>query len=265
VISWHGFLSFVAVALAIYLVAYWASKEGIPTDPIYTTAVYAIIGGIVGARLFHVIDEWRFYLDNPGQIIAIWTGGIAIWGAVLGGLAGGLIGARLQKLPIGKVADLAGMAMILAMAVGRIGDIINGEHVSRFTNMPWGFVWSNPASPTFQVYGLASTHPVVVYEMIWDLILFWLLYRYLWKRLKPDGMVYVAFLAFYAFGRFFISFYRLDREWIAGLTEAQLISIGVMLVTVPLLAYRARFEPREPVAPRSPFQRPTPLRRYRRS
>ncbi|MBI2165109.1 MAG: prolipoprotein diacylglyceryl transferase [Chloroflexi bacterium] len=251
VFSWHGFLSFVAVSMAVYLVARWAPREKIHPDVVYSTAVWAIVGGIVGARLVHVIDQWEFYGENPGQIVALWNGGIAIYGAILGGLAGGVAYAYIQKCPIGKLADLAAPAILLAQAFGRIGDIINGEHVGKLTTMPWGFVWSNLKSPTFQKYGLASTHPAVVYEMLWDILAFFILWKYLRGRLKPDGMLFAAYLAIYSFGRFFISFFREDRLWLAGMSQAQIIALLVMAVTIPLLMYKARFVVREEAGARA--------------
>ncbi len=229
-------------------------------EAVYNVAIWGIVGGIIGARVVHVVDEWRFYGANPGQIIAIWNGGIGLWGALLGGFLGGLLAAKLYKVPVGKMADLAGLSMLLAQAIGRVGDIINGEHVSKVTNAPWGFVWSNPESPTFRSYGLAATHPAVVYELIWDLLLFFLLWRFVRGRLKPDGMLFVAYLAFYAFGRYFIQFYRVDRIWFAGLQEAQVIALAVMLVTIPLLAFKARIVPRDAAEP-VPEPPPSPRRR----
>ena len=81
-LSWHGFFSFVAVASAVFLVGRWAPMKGIDPDDIYSIAIWGIIGGILGARFVHVIDNWGFYSGNPGQIIAIWSGGIGLWGGL---------------------------------------------------------------------------------------------------------------------------------------------------------------------------------------
>ena len=89
VLSWHGFFSFLAVATAVYLVGRWAPMRGVEPDTIYAIATWAILGGVIGARLVHVIDKWDFYQNSPGQIIAIWSGGIGVWGGILGGFAGG--------------------------------------------------------------------------------------------------------------------------------------------------------------------------------
>ncbi|MCS7206533.1 MAG: prolipoprotein diacylglyceryl transferase [Dehalococcoidia bacterium] len=245
VLSWHGLLSFLGVALAVWLVGRWAPKRGISTDAVYATAIWAIIGGIIGARLIHVIDEWRFYMANPVQILAIWNGGIGIWGAILGGFVGGAIYARLNRIPVGRLADITAPALLLAHTVGRVGCVIAGDHVPKPTTMPWGVVWAHPDTITNQYYGgqPVPAHPAVVYEMIWNMLVFALLWWVVRDRLKPEGMVFTLYLALTAIGRFFIYFYRIDREWFAGLGQAQIISLLVLAVTVPLLALRARWSP----------------------
>ncbi|MFN3974450.1 MAG: prolipoprotein diacylglyceryl transferase [Dehalococcoidia bacterium] len=262
VLSWHGLLSFLGVALAVWLVARWAPRRGISSDAVYATAIWAIIGGIVGARLLHVIDEWQYYRANPLQIIAIWNGGIAIWGAILGGFVGGAIYARMNRIPVGRLADIAAPALLLAHTIGRVGDVINGEHVAKTTSMPWGVVWSHPKSLTYQFYGgqLVPTHPAVAYEMVWNLLIFALLWWVVRERLKPEGMTFALYLALTAIGRFFIYFFRLDREWVAGLGEAQIVSLVVLAVTVPLLALKARWAPPAPASSTLPVSSPRPQR-----
>ncbi|MBF8268121.1 MAG: hypothetical protein HW388_1629 [Dehalococcoidia bacterium] len=240
VLSWHGLFSFIAVVVAVVLVARWARREGMVADVVYSTATWAIIGGIVGARAFHVIDRWDYYVDNPGDILAIWNGGIALFGAILGGFAGGVAYAKLSKYPVGKLADLAAPAVLVGQFIGRIGDIINGEHIAKPTSFSWGFVYTHPDSLSNQVWGLAASHPVAAYEMIWDVLVLGALW-WLRSRIKPDGMLFVLYLAFYSFGRFFISFLRMDKVWFAGLQEAHVIAILVLAVTVPLLVYRGRW------------------------
>ena len=82
VVSWHGFLTFIAVLVAVVLVGRWAPMKGIDSDAIYSIAIWAIIGGIIGARLVHVIDNWDIYQDDPAQILAVWSGGIGLWGGI---------------------------------------------------------------------------------------------------------------------------------------------------------------------------------------
>lgn len=255
--SWHGFFTFVAVAVAVMWVAHWAPKVlvGHPTfssdkataeeeikDMVYATAIWGILSGVIGARLVHVIDQWsEIYAQNPGQIIAVWQGGIALWGGILGGLAGASLYAYIRKFPVTKLMDLTAPALLLAQAIGRVGDIINGEHVSRATDMVWGVVWSHPKSPTYQAYGETPTHPAVGYELIWDLLGLWFIWYVLRGKVKPDGMLFVLYIGIYAFGRFFISFFREDKVWFLGLQQSQLISILVLAIVIPVIAYGIKF------------------------
>ena len=247
VLSWHGFFSFVAVGSAVYLVGRWAPMRGIDPDTVYSIAIWAIIGGVVGARLVHVVDQWDFYQDNPGQIIAIWEGGIGLWGGILGGFIGGAAYALIAKYPLGVVADLTAPAMLFVQTIGRLGDIVNGEHCAKAANFFLGFEWTNPETDASQCdSGLAGSpvHPVIAYEMVWNMMALFIVWR-LRGRLRPDGMLFALYLALYAVGRFAITFAREDDIWAAGMQEAHYIALVVLAITVPLLAFRARLVPKE--------------------
>ena len=260
-LSWHGFLTFVAVAVAVYLVHRWGTREGLNSDGILSVSVWAIIGGIVGARVLHVIDFWgAVYQHNPLWVFMIWQGGIAIFGAILGGFAGGSLYILIRNsdwfikvwgkyfrfagepnkapLPeIGRLADLTAPALLIAMAIGRIGDVINGEHFASFTNLPWGVVYTNPDSPAF---GRPASHPAVAYELIFDLVLLVAIWP-LRHRLRPHGMFFALYLGLYSAGRFFLSFLREEfNAYFLGLNEAQIVALVVVIVTIPLLVYKAQ-------------------------
>ena len=247
VLSWHGFLSFIAVIVAVLLTARLAPKHGISTDDVYAVATWGILGGVIGARLLHVIDEASFYWDNPEDIIQVWNGGIAVWGGVLGGLAGGWIYASRVGIVRGRLADITAPGLLLAMAIGRIGDIINGEHLADATDLPWAFVWTHPSSISYQSHldpltgVVAGSHPAVVYEGMLDLAIVALVLWVLPKFIRPDGMVFAASLAMYAFGRVFILIMHDYDTWFLGLNEAQVVSILVLMVMVPILALKGKF------------------------
>ena len=261
VLSWHGFLTFIAVALSVFLVARWGTREGMVADSIYSVAVWCIVGGVVGARVLHIIDRWEdTYQHNPEQIVYIWRGGITIYGAILGGFVGGALyimirnakwylaiwgryfrflgEAREAPLPgIGHLADVATPALLISMAIGRIGDIINGEHFANTTDLAWGVVYTHPDSPGF---GRPATHPAVAYELLMDLAILAVLWP-LRHRLRPSGMFFALYLATYSVGRFFLNFLRIDNEYLGGLNEAQIIALVVIVITIPLLVYKAQF------------------------
>ncbi len=270
VLSWHGVMTFVAVAVAVFLVARWGRKEGMIVDSIYSVAVWAIIGGVIGARILHVIDFWdEVYKDDFVSVFTVWSGGIAIYGAILGGFAGGALYIVIRNsdwflamwgkvfpfmgephranLPgIGRLADITAPALLFAMAIGRVGDIINGEHFSKVTDLPWGFIYTHANSPgVFR----PPTHPAVAYELIFDLVLLAAIWP-LRDRLRPHGMFFALYLGTYSIGRFFLSFMREEfNEYFGVLNEAQVVAIIVVAITVPLLVWKAQFV--RPAASRS--------------
>ena len=274
-LSWHGFLTFIAVAVSVFLVVRWGSREGISADSIYSVAVWAIVGGVVGARILHILDVWDFYQDNPERIFYVWQGGVTIYGAILGGFVGGALyivirnsawflslwgryfrflgEAKVAPLPgIGRLADIAAPAMLISQAIGRVGDVINGEHFADPSSLPWAVVYSHSNSPGL---GLPPTHPAVAYELLMDLAILAAIWP-LRKRLRPHGMFFALYLGAYSVGRFFLNFLRVDKEY-GGLNEAQIIALVVIAITVPLLIFKTQLVKPEtaPVARRTTRRR----------
>ena len=249
VLSWHGLFSFAAVAIAVFLVGRWAPARGVSPDDIYSIAVWAILGGIIGARIVHVVDNLNVYQADPARVFAIWTGGIGLWGGILGGFLGGTAYALIRKHPVGIIADLAAPAMLLAQTIGRVGDIVNGEHCARAWDFALGFIWSNPdADARWCANGVgASVQPVIAYEMVWNMLALVLIWN-LRNRLRPDGMLFALYLALYALGRFAVTFFREDKIWAFGMQEAHYIALLVLIITVPLLIIKARPRPAEEAA-----------------
>ncbi len=234
-LSWHSLFMLVAMVAAVWLSARLVAKTGLTMDTLYSLALWSIPGGIIGARLVHVIDYWSYYLANPGSIFAFWEGGLAIWGGILGGTITAVIFAKIKGFSLAPYADLTAPGLILAQAIGRIGDIINGEHISTATGLPWGVVYTHPDSPG---YGLPPVHPAVGYELLMDLFIFGILWK-LRGRLRPDGSLFLLYLTFYSVGRFFLSFLRLDSNTVfLSLSQPQWISLLVLVVAIPLLVWQ---------------------------
>ena len=144
-------------------------------------------------------------LQNPGQIIG--GSGLTIWGAVLGAALGIWIYSRFSKISFAHMADMLAPGIILAQAIGRVGCTILGDDYGYSTSLPWGFVYTSPNSPTNQAVGLTPTHPVVTYEIIFNLIVFGILLL-LRKKLRPDGSLFLVYLAFYSVWRIGSDFLR---------------------------------------------------------
>ncbi len=234
-LSWHGLFMAIAIVVGVWLPAKLATKAGLSVDRLYSLAFWAVPGGIIGARLVHVIDYWGYYSANPGAILAFWEGGLAIWGGILGGTLTAVIFIKIRALPLGRYVDLAALGLLLAQAIGRIGDVINGEHISKGTSLPWGVVYTHPGSPG---YGLPPSHPAVGYELLMDLLIFGLLWK-LRRRVRPDGVIFLLYLVIYSVGRFFLSFLRLDSNTVLfGLNQAQWLSLIVLAIALPILLHQ---------------------------
>ena len=235
-ISWHSLFIAVAIAVGVWIPVRLTAKAGLSMDTIYSLALWGVPGGIIGARVVHVIDYWGYYSANPGSIFAFWQGGLAIWGAILGGVLTAGIFARIKGFPlIRRYADMVAPGVILAQAIGRIGDIINGEHFSTVTELPWRVVYTHPNSPS---YGRLPQHPAVAYELLMDLFIFGVLWK-LRGRIKPDGTLFLLYLIIYSVGRFFLSFLRLDSNIVfLSLNQPQWICLLVLAIAVPLLVFQ---------------------------
>jgi len=247
-VAWHGIFTAVGIFFGVWLpVRLLRSK--VSEDALYAVATPAVIGGIVGARLFHVIDCWSLcgYDTNPWLIPQIWNGGIAIMGAVVvGAITGYAVAIRRGDIPIGAGADAAATGIGLGMAIGRIGDIINGEHHALPCGAPGICVtYDNPDSlgqgPAFAVgdprYSADPVHLAVGYEMVWDLagVALALVLRRRFTGRPPEGRIFWIWLAFQSLGRFLISFLRVDKVDAFGLYQAQIISILLIALALPIL------------------------------
>jgi len=248
-IGWHGIFVVIAVIVGIGLSVWFARGAGIKREVIYSISPWAIIGGIIGARLIHVVDYLgSTYIYNPVRIFEFWFG-LSIFGAILGGTLAVFIYTRIRRISLGRLADGVAPALILAQAVGRIGCTINGDAYGAQTSWPWAFVYTHPNAAATTVLGVPG-HPSPLYEIIWDLIVFAVLWR-LRGRLKPDGSLFLLYLSLYSFGRFLIEFSRaVNRYQISAgvLHEAHFIALLVMAICIPLLIYRMRRARAEPLA-----------------
>ena len=251
-ITWHGFFTAVGTLVGIWLAVRWGLRAGFTEDDVFSVAMWGVVGAIVGARLFHVIDQWDLYSRDPVMILRINEGGLAIYGTIVGGPVAGAIYAWHRKLSVARLADVASPPLILGMAIGRIGDIINGEHHGAAADgFPLAVIYTNPTT-----LGELNrpVHLAVGYEMLLDLAIFALLvwlargfirdlttgrWRFNWQPRYPrDGMLFWIYLGLYSFGRFFVQFYRIDTPFAIGLSQAQLLSVLTGMVAVWFLVYQ---------------------------
>jgi phosphatidylglycerol:prolipoprotein diacylglycerol transferase len=234
VIGWHGILMLIGIVAGVSLTFYLAKRNGIPEETILTAAVWAVVAGLIGARLTHVLDNLDTYLNDPLSILALHEGGLGWYGGLIGGILAVLIYARIRKFPLARFADAAGFGVLLGLAIGRIGCTINGDAYGTPTSLPWGLVYTHPdafATP------LVAGHPAPVYEILWIGLVLAVMW-WLRGRLRPDGSLFLISVAAYAVGRFLISWVRAEPAVLGPLHQSHLISIGLLAVALILLAYR---------------------------
>jgi phosphatidylglycerol:prolipoprotein diacylglycerol transferase len=256
-ITWHGLFTAVGVVAGVAVAAWLARRAGYQEDTIYNVALALVIGGIIGARTLYVLENLGHFKDNPGDVFSINTGGISIYGALIGGAIFAWAYAMIARLPnIPRAADIAAIGGIVGMAVGRIGDVINGEHFAKFTSLPWGVVYTNANSPSLLRFGPDATpqHPAVAYELIGDLFIFVILLL-VYFRVYRAGVTFFAWVFLYGLMRTVVSFLRLDDTVLLGLRTAQLIGIATMPMAIASIMYLLQSPPKEDHASRAERRR----------
>jgi len=233
VFHWYGVIMAVAVIVGLWIVAWQMQRRGVPSYHALGIAVIAVPCGIVGARVVHIIDNFGFYWHHPGQLVGLQMVGLAIYGVVGGGLLGLAAYCGWKKLPVLRVLDSTALAFPVAQIIGKFANIINGDTWGSVTKLPWGFKYVNPGA--FLPANLLGvpTHPTPVYEQLWLLVVIGALLVVI-PRLKTDGMALIWYLGLYSFGRFFISYFRVNNVIVIGLREAQLIALGTLVLIVPV-------------------------------
>ena len=236
-LRWYG----VMVVLAVVFICLWVwrmgRKAGITGGFIIGAAPWAIISAVIVSRLIHVVDRLDLYADNPMAILGIQ--GMTIYGAILGAALGAWVYCRVRRVPFGPLADVAAPGVILAQAIGRVGCIINGCCHGEATSLPWAFVYMHPN--TMAPLGVA-VHPTQLYELLWDVAVFALLFWVFRGRLKPAGSLLGVYIVLYSIGAFCIRYLRGDTHAIFdGIHEGQIIALSLVLIAVPLLIWKTRW------------------------
>jgi len=236
-VTWHGVFSVLGILGAARLGLWLLEKDGVDTTRSSDGVAWMVVLGLIGARLLYVWENFKLFAGGSLlRIFALNEGGISQWGGLFGAMVGAYIWARRAHMSYWKLADASGPAAMIGIAVGRIGDVINGEHHGTPTNLPWGVEYVNAA--TLGEPGKV-VHPEVAYEMVLCLALLAALlpfHQKLRTRL-PEGVVGFIYLSLYAAGRFFLSFLRTDPALFLGLRQAQLASLLMVVIAAVACAF----------------------------
>jgi len=241
-ITWHGVFSVLGILAAARLGLWLLGKDNIDVSRGPDGVTWMVLLGLVGARALYVWENFKLFSRQLLHIFYITEGGISQWGGLFGAILGAYVWARRAHFSFWKVIDAGGPAAMIGLAVGRIGDVINGEHHGTPTNQPWGVEYVNPS--TLGQPG-EVVHPEVAYEMVLTLGLLALLLPF-HQRLKaklPDGVAGLIYLGLYGVGRFWLSYFRTDPAILYGLRQAQVASLlmsVVAAVAIPILIRLAR-------------------------
>ncbi|CAC5465034.1 prolipoprotein diacylglyceryl transferase [Staphylococcus aureus] len=237
-VRWYGIIIAVGILLGYFVAQRALVKAGLHKDTLVDIIFYSALFGFIAARIYFVIFQWPYYAENPGEIIKIWHGGIAIHGGLIGGFIAGVIVCKVKNLNPFQIGDIVAPSIILAQGIGRWGNFMNheahGGPVSRAfleqLHLP-DFIIENMYI-NGQYY-----HPTFLYESIWDVAGFIILVN-IRKHLKL-GETFFLYLTWYSIGRFFIEGLRTDSLMLtSNIRVAQLVSILLILISISLIVYR---------------------------
>jgi phosphatidylglycerol:prolipoprotein diacylglycerol transferase len=233
-VRWYGLLIASAVLIGVSLSQYLAEKRRVNPELLGDLAIWLVVGAIPCARIYYVAFEWRQYVDRPEDLIAIWKGGIAIHGAILGGTIAALIFAKIQRVSFWQLADLVAPSAILGQAIGRWGNFFNSEAFGRPTDLPWK-LYIPPNSRPPEYTNFEYFHPTFLYESLWNLAVFGLLLTLFFRDLQGKirlriGALFLIYITAYSCGRIWIEGLRTDSLMFGPLRTAQMVSLtGIIL------------------------------------
>jgi len=218
------------IVLGVLVAIKEAKRKKYSTDAITDLMMYAVIFGIVGARLYYVlVFNLEYYLTNPGKIIAVWDGGLSIQGALIGGALVSLIYARVKKINLWRAADIMAPGIILGQAIGRVGCDVFGYAMKN--EYFWGILRNGQV-----------LHPTQMYESMLNFILFGVIWARR-KSVKYDGQLFFTYLIGFSINRFIVEFFRTNPIFIEPFTVAHATSIGLILISfmsLKLLSTRSK-------------------------
>lgn len=240
-IRWYGLLIATAVLVGVTLSQSLAKRRHVNPDLLGDLAIWLVVGAIPAARIYYVLFQWSDYANHPERIIAIWQGGIAIHGAIIGGILASLIFARLKRVSFWQLTDLVAPSLILGQALGRWGNFFNSEAFGNPTDLPWKLYIPLDRRPP-EYANFAYFHPTFLYESLWDVMVLVLLLTLFFRGLKGKphlkvGTIFLTYMVTYSIGRFWVEGLRTDSLMLGPLRIAQVVSLVEIVLGLAGLAW----------------------------
>ncbi|MFW6137762.1 MAG: prolipoprotein diacylglyceryl transferase [Spirochaetota bacterium] len=239
-IRFYGLMYVIAIVLGIVLLRREIPRKKInlTRDDVWSYAFWCVVGGLLGARIYYVLFLWsEYYARNPLEIFAIWHGGLAIHGGILGGVAAAYLYSRSRGVKFWGLTDATAPLLALGQVFGRFGNFMNGDAHGVPTDLPWGVVFPR-GTPAGNEYPGIPLHPVQLYELGLNLVSFVILWK-LRKRNHKSGFILAMYLVNYGVIRFFVTFLRADSLMLDGIKAAHAISVVFVAGTMFfILRYR---------------------------
>ncbi|MGP4105543.1 prolipoprotein diacylglyceryl transferase [Virgibacillus sp. L01] len=242
-IYWYGVIIAAGAFIGLYLATKESDRLGLQKDLMVDMIVFAIPISIIFARIYYVIFEWDRYTGGSWwDVFAIWEGGIAIHGALIGAVLTAIVYARVKKVSFWQLADIAAPSLILGQAIGRWGNFMNQEaHGGPLSETTYNSF--HQYLPDFIMNQMCIDgvmyHPTFLYESFWNIVV--LIFLLVLRRKNPlRGEVFISYLMAYSVGRFFIEGMRTDSLYFGPFRVAQLISVAIILIGIVVIVYRRR-------------------------
>jgi phosphatidylglycerol---prolipoprotein diacylglyceryl transferase len=224
-VRWYGLMYVVGITIGLLVAWPYAKSKGITRTQMENIVIWAVPAGLVGARLYYVLQQpLGPYFSQPWRIIAVWEGGMAFYGAIFAVVAVVILTAWRQKMNIWTMLDVAVLFAVVGQFFGRIGNIINGDVLGYATTLPWGFTYIHPNS--FAPSHTLAYHPAAVYEALINIILFSIMFS-IRHKYRP-GILFFFYIIAYSISQVVVFFWRDNLVIIGGLKQAQLTALCVI-------------------------------------
>lgn len=247
-VRFYGIILMSGAVAGAFLARREAKRRGYDPEIVWDLFIYLLIGGIVGARIWHILTPspssgvtTSWYLSHPLDALAVWKGGLGIPGAVIGGLIALYFYSRRTGINFAEWTDIGAPSLALGQAIGRWGNFVNQELYGAPTNLPWK-IYIDPDHRLANYQNVEYYHPLFLYESLWNLLnlflLLWISRRFA-GSLK-NGDIFLTYLIVYPLGRFLLDFLRLDASLVGGININQTVMAVVALCAGTALYLRHR-------------------------